>query len=146
MLAAALSRRWWISGLVTLALAVGSSGVALAGGSRPGLGTYLLRVSVQPQTVPGHLGVRITVHGHTPITNRVTLEVFSTKAFCQPKASDEAAYKSPSKMVGKTEVEGRFDRSFPDVKAARGDHLACAYLYTNPNDTLARAHASWKVT
>jgi hypothetical protein len=140
-------RAKWVAALGTLALAGGSSGVAPAESAieHPGLGTYLLRVSVEPKTVPGHKGVRITAYGDTPITNRVHLEVFATSHFCQPKASDESESKSSSKLVGKEEVEGRFSRSFPDVKAMKGDRLACAFLYMNPKVTLARAEASWKV-
>jgi hypothetical protein len=141
------TRAKWVAALGALALAGGSTGVALAGSTveHPGLGTYLLRVSVEPKTVPGHKGVLITAHGDSPITHRVHLEVFATRSFCQPKASDEAENPKASKVVGKEQVEGRFRRSFHYTAAAKGEHFACAYLYTNPNVTLARAHGTWKV-
>jgi hypothetical protein len=145
--AAAPDRAWWIAGLVTFALAGASSGVALAGPTleHAGLGTYILTVSVEPTTVPGHKGVLITARGHTPLTNRVELEVYATRYFCQPKASDEAENPKASKLILKEKVEGRFSRSVNHVVAVKGEHRACGYLFKVPDHTLARGHGSWKV-
>ena len=142
------TRATWIAALAAVALAVGSSGVALAGPTltHRGLGTYLLRVSVEPKTVPGHKGVLITAHGDSPPTDRVELEVFATSfPFCQPQAAQEAENPKASKVVIKEKVEGNFSRSVNYVAAARGEQRACAYLYKVPSLTLAHGYGSWKV-
>jgi hypothetical protein len=136
----------WIAALGALALAGGSSGVAVAGPTikHPGLGTYVVRVSVPttPVREGSTLGADITAHGDSP--NRAQLEVFASKVKCEHSAGLEKS--KGSHLIINEKVVGRFSHAVKYV-TVKGTWFACAYLYKigAPNDTLARAEASWQV-
>jgi hypothetical protein len=137
MLAAALSRRWWIAGVLTLALAAASSDVAL------GMPTYSVNVSV-PTTAQQGQKVDIKVHGHAG--DRVSLSVYTSTAACRDKVFDEAKIVHFGGTHHKltAEVDGSFSTGFR-VEGAKGTHYACAYLYKSSFKTLAHGAASWQV-
>jgi hypothetical protein len=130
-----------IVGLATLALALASSAVALAGTP----GGYKLHLSV-PETVLEGSDASITAHGYAP--DRVQLEVLvSTGSGCSFIAlAEEKKLPKPKELI-KKEV----DKNFSDTVrylAPKGEHRACAYLFKvgMPFDTVAHAGGSWRVS
>lgn len=145
MLAAALSRRWWIAGVLTLALAVVSSGLALAG--TPG---YSVKVSVPAVPVRQGQTVRIVVHGDA--IDRAGMDLYTSRPACLPNWKDEVnlAKDGLARLrIGSFE-RGAFSRQFDLPAAEIGTHHACAYLFStvstgHSGKTLAHVAAYWLV-
>jgi hypothetical protein len=75
----------------------------------------------------------------------VQLEVFASKVKCDHGAGLERLH--GGHLIIRERVLGHFSHEVGYV-SVKGLHHACAYLYKigMPNDTLARAEASWHVT
>ena len=147
MLGAALSRRWWIAGLLVLALAAASNGLAL--GKTPG---YNIKLSVPTEVRQGQM-VDITVSGDAPRQGNTTMDVYTSRLACLPKWKDEvelAKGDNPAVMLrlGGDKVSGAFSRRLMPLHAgAIGTHHACAYLFTSlgGDKTFDYAAAYWLV-
>jgi len=140
-----ITRAKWVAALGTLALAGGSSGVALAAIEHPGLGQYIVRISVTPKVVRGHGHAHITVEGHA--AKPVDLAVYAASdRTCSATAEGEATHKTdPGHFLYRIAVNGRITPVHSTYLAhKKGTWYACAYLYTNANHSLAGAQASWR--
>jgi hypothetical protein len=146
MLAAALSRRWWIAGSLTLALVAASTGVAL------GVGMNSIKVSAPFFPVgPGKEAV-IKVSGEAifplPGDESTHIDVYTSVEPCKGTAHAEAEL-APRKATGRlahVAVKNMFKAEVRVKESARGKYYACAYLYVLPQDMqIAHAADSWRV-
>ncbi len=143
-----ITRAKWVAALGTLALAGGSSGVALAGPvlEHPGLGANILKLSVRPeyqvQKGKAEESVEVIADGHS--STAAQLEVFRSGVTCDRSAGQEKLH--GGHLIMDPLVGGRFSDG-RRLAAPVGKHYACAYLSKPgaPNDTLARAEVSWRV-
>lgn len=128
----------WIVGLLPLAVAAASSGIA------QGMPMYSVNLSLP--TTPTRLGqkVDIKVHGHAGA--RVSLSVYTSTVACRHTLFDEAkiVHHGGTHHRLTAEVDGKFSTSLR-VEGAKGTNYACAYLYMSSFKTLAHAAASWVV-
>ena len=138
-----ITRAKRVAALGTLALAGGSSGVALAGSQieHPGLGQYIVRISVTPKVVRGHGQVHITVEGRA--AKPVDLAVYAASdRTCYATAEGEATH---GHFLYRIPVNGRITPVHSTYSAhKKGTWHACAYLYTRADHSLAGAQASWR--
>jgi hypothetical protein len=146
MLAAALSRRWWIVGLLTLALTAASGGLAL------GVDKNSIKVSTPFFPVgPGKEAV-IKVSGGAifplPGDESTHIDVFTSVEPCKGTAHAEIEL-VPRLATGRLShkaVKNEFKEDVRVTERARGKYYACAYLYILPQDRqVAHAADSWRV-
>jgi hypothetical protein len=152
MLAAALSRRSWIAGLVTLALAGAASGVALAAPTAP---PHLIVHITVPREVLAGRSHDIVVHGDARVSSsgvaHAVLDVYTSLGLnapqvdCPATAKEAAAqgdHRALSKLVlGPFSLRVEFRE--PGQIITRGYWEACAYLVFG--HTSGRAQARWTI-
>lgn len=146
MLGAALSRRWWIVGVLTLALTAASGGLAL------GVDKNSIKVSAPFFPVGVGKEAVIKVHGEAihplPGNESTHIDVYTSAEPCKDTAHAEAGL-APRKATGRlahVAVKSMFKADVRVKEGARGKYYACAYLYVLPQDKqLAHAADSWRV-